>query len=87
MLAQLRPLANLTRGGKTELKMAREYPRELQWRVVFLLKEGWRVADIASVFQADETFVRKIKRIFETNQSVTNRFSIAETGKVEMPQR
>ena len=84
MLAQLRPLANLTRGGKTELKMAREYPREL---VVFLVKEGWRVADIASVLQAGGTFVRKIKRIFETNQSVTNRFSIAETGKVEMPQR
>ena len=72
-LAQLRPLAILRRRGKIELKMTREYPRELRWRVVFLLKGGWRVADIASVLQAGETFARKIKRIVDANQSIEYR--------------
>ena len=55
------------------LKMTREYPRELRWRVVFMLREGWRVADIASVLKVGKTFVRKIRRIFEANQSIEYR--------------
>ena len=59
-LAQLRLLPILTRPRKTELKMTREYSRKLQWRVIFLLREGCRVANIASVLQVGETFVRII---------------------------
>ena len=81
----LRPLAILTRRGETELKMTREYPKELRWTVAFLLREGWRVADIVSVLQAGETFVRKIKKNYEANQSIVyrTRQEKFETSKVE----
>ena len=63
----------LTRRGKTEPKMTREYLRKLRWSVVFLLREGWGVADIVSVLRVGETFVRKIQRIFKANHSIEYR--------------
>lgn len=48
--------------------MTRAYPEELRRRVVYLLMEGYKIKNVANLLHVGETFVKKIKRLFVTNQ-------------------
>ena len=50
--------------------MTRAYPEELRRRVVYLLVEGYNIKAAANL-HVSKTFVKKIKRLFVTNQPLS----------------
>jgi transposase len=57
--------------GINKINMVASYPVSLRWRVVYLLfLEGLSVPTVSRILHVGETFVKKIRDIYNRNHSV-----------------